>query len=176
LDLLDDDVLEGKQQIDQEGNKCSTYLGTHSSVRKLGAGTKVKMDVSCNSTFMQQTMPKVGEAIHQQMPWIPQGQPVHLQMDNAGGHGTKATICECATLLLEQYNVILLYQSLRSPEMNVLDLGLWRSLQSEVEKLHRDKRTDGNAIANSVQQAWNHLPSEKIASVFSNPHCTRVDC
>jgi len=50
--------------------------------------------------------------------------------------------------------------------MNALDLGLWRSLQSEVEKL-RDKRTDANAIANSVQQAWNHLPSEKIARVFS---------
>jgi hypothetical protein len=125
------------------------------------------MDVSCNSTFIRQMMPKAGKAIHQQMPWIPQGQPVYLQMDNAGGHGTKATICEYKTLLLEQYNVILLYQGLHSPEMNALNLGLWRSLQSEVEKLHRDKRTDANAIANSVQQAWNHLPSEKIARVFS---------
>ena len=93
MDLLDDDILEGKQRIDQEGNNVQLTLEHIHLFRKLDAGTQVEMYVSCDSTFMQQTMPKVGKAIHQQMPWIPRVQPVYLQMDNAGGHGTKATIC-----------------------------------------------------------------------------------
>ena len=93
LDLLDDDILEGKQRIDQEGNNIPLTLEHIHLFRKLDARTKVEMDISCDSTFMRQTMPEVGKAIHQQMPWIPRGQPVYLQMDNAGGHGTKATIC-----------------------------------------------------------------------------------
>ena len=94
LDLLDDDILEGKQWIDQEGNNIPLTLEHIRLFRKLDAGTEIETDVSCDSTFMRQTMPEVGKAICQQMPWIPRGQPVYLQMDNAGGHGTKATICE----------------------------------------------------------------------------------
>ena len=101
------------------------------------------------------------------MPWIPPVQPIYLQMDNAIGHGTKEAIREYTQLLQQQFNIVLLPQCPRSPETNALDLGLWRSLQCEVEKLHRDKRTDANANADSVLQAWNNLHLEKIFRVFS---------
>ena len=116
---------------------------------------------------MRQTMPEVGEAIRRTMPWIPRAQSIYLQMDNAGGHGTNATRHEYTELLLQQFNIIVHHQSPRSPETNVLDLGLWNSLQSAVEKLHRDKRTDADAIAHSALQAWRALPSDKISRVFS---------
>ena len=58
-------------------------------------------------------------------------------MDNAGGHGTKAAVGEYKQLLIDRHNVHVIHQSPRSPEVNALDLGLWRSLQSSVEK-HRD--------------------------------------
>ena len=113
---------------------------------------------------MLETMPEVGAAIREKMPWIPQ--EIYLQMDNAGGHGTTAAVCEYTQLLFDRYNIIILHQSPRSPEVNALDLGLWRSLQSRVEKLHRHKRADPNAIAESVQEASRDLPTVKLTKVF----------
>ena len=112
------------------------------------------------------TMPDVGEAIRQQMPWIPRAQPIYLQMDNAGGHGTKHAIRDYTQALANDYNIIVKYQPAHSPETNALDLGLWMSLQSKVEAEHRDKCTNCNAIAHSVQQAWEDLPSVTINRVF----------
>jgi len=111
-------------------------------------------------------MPEVGAAICQSMPWIPLAQPIYLQMDNAGGHGTKNAICEYTQQLANDCNVIVKHQPSRSPEMIVLDLGLWMSLQSKVETEHRDKCIHNNAIADSVQQAWANLPSLTISHVF----------
>ena len=109
-------------------------------------------DISCDSAFMRRKMPEIGAAIRQTMPWIPQVQPIYLVMDNAGGHGTTEAIVEYTELLLRQFNIIIHHQSPRSPETNALDLGLWRSLQAEVEKLHHDKQTNNGA--ESVLQAW----------------------
>ena len=65
---------------------------------------------------MLETMPEVGAAIREKMPWIPQEQPTYLQMDNAGGHGTRAAVREYTQLLFDRYNIIILHQSPRSPE------------------------------------------------------------
>ena len=167
LDLVDNDVLEGKRRTNHEGIDVALTLEDIQLFRKLDAGREVETDISCDSAFMRQTMPEVGEAIRQTMPWIPQAQPIYLQMDNAGGHGTNATRREYTELLFQRFNIIVHHQSPRSPETNALNLGLWNSLQSVVEKLHRDKRTDADAIAHSALQAWRDLPSNKISRVFS---------
>ena len=76
-------------------------------------------------------------------------------MDNAGGHGTNDTIEEYKQLLLDNYNIILIHQVPRSPYTNLLDLGVWCSLQALVEKEHYMKRTDVHALAKSVMHSWN---------------------
>ena len=40
------------------------------------------------------------------------------------------------------------------------------SLQSHVEKLHRNRTRDPDGLAVSVKQAWDHLPVETIQKVF----------
>ena len=48
-----------------------------------------------------------------------------------------------------------------------MDLGFWMCLQAEVEKLHREQRTDNEALTKSVMDAWNNVPCEKLANVIS---------
>jgi hypothetical protein len=100
------------------------------------------------------------------MHWIPPEQEIYLVIDNAGGHGTEEAVDEYTRILNEEYNIIILHQALRSPEMNALDLGLWMSLQLHVEKLHRNRTRDPAGLAVSVKQAWDHLPVETIQKVF----------
>jgi len=116
---------------------------------------------------MLRTMPQVGLQIREKMPWIPANQPIFLQLDNAGGHGTKQAIREYTRILLEQHNVMVIHQPSRSPDTNVLDLGLWMSLQSHVEKAHRERCITTDAIAQSTAEGWEHLPDRTITSVFA---------
>ena len=40
------------------------------------------------------------------------------------------------------------------------------SVQSSVEHMHRNRRRDPDALAETVREAWDNLPIETIASVF----------
>ena len=164
--MSDDDILEDKQRVNKEGLVTTLTLDDIKLLNKRPAGTIITTDVNCDSDYMLRTMPKVGAAIREKMPWVPREQPIYLQMDNAGGHGTKAAVGEYTQLLIDWHNVHVIHQSPRSPDVNALDLGLWRSLQRGVEKRHRDKRADPNIIADSVNEAWRKLPSQTVANVF----------
>jgi hypothetical protein len=129
-------------------------------------GSLVEEEVTCNSQFMLETMPTIGTQIRQQMPWIPMQTPIYLILDNAGGHGTIAARNEYTRRLRNEYNVVIKFQLPRSPEVNALDLGIWMSLQSAVERRHRDRRRDIDALSRTVNEAWNDLPAETIQKVF----------
>jgi hypothetical protein len=98
--------------------------------------------------------------------WIPPQDRVYLVMDNAGGHGTREAREECTRWLLEEFNVEIIQQSARSPEVNALDLGIWMSVQSAVECRHQEWWRDPDGLAISVQEAWQHLPEDTIHRVF----------
>ena len=82
-------------------------------------------------------------------------------MDNAGGHVTKAAIKAYTKMLKERYNVVIIQQVPRSPYTNLLDLGVWCSLQSNVEKKHYTKRTDVHALVSSVKHVWKNISLTK---------------
>jgi hypothetical protein len=100
-------------------------------------------------------------------PWIPQDCLINLILDNSGGHGTRAVKEQYTRQLLENNNMIIKRQLPRSPELNVLDLGLWMSLQSVVGKKQREQRRTTDALAVSVQEAWKDLPVASINKIFS---------
>ena len=88
-------------------------------------------------------------------------------MDNAGGYGTEETIKEYVRMLEEKYNVKTIFQIPRSPYTNVLDLGVWCSLQAKVEKEHFGKRCEVKALANLVITTWEKGElNATITSVF----------
>ncbi len=87
-------------------------------------------------------------------------------MDNAGGHGTRDAIDQYTRQLQRDYNIIIIFQSSCSPDVNALDIGIWMSVQSSVERKHRNRRRDPDALAETVREAWDTLPMETIANVF----------
>ena len=66
----------------------------------------------------------------------------HLMMDNAGGHGSNEAVEKYTEDLKNKYKIEIIQQVPRSPETNVLDLGIWMSLQSAVEKESRASRSE----------------------------------
>ena len=88
-------------------------------------------------------------------------------MDNAGGHGTDVAIKEYRDNLEVKYNIEIIFQIPRSPYTNVLDLGIWMSLQAAVERQHYLKRCNVNSLVNTVNSTWDkgHL-DRSISKVF----------
>ena len=75
-------------------------------------------------------------------------------MDNAGGHGSKDAIATYTKTLEDEYNIEIIHQIPRSPYTNVLDLGVWMSLQAAVERQHYLKRCNADALVKSVMPTW----------------------
>ena len=125
-----------------------------------------EQDCSCDSTFMLGIMEEIGDAIRSYYWFLPFFISIYLMIDNAGGHGTNKAKKEYEKLLREKYNVILVFQIPNSPETNLLDLGVWRSLQSLVEKLSFRDRYDPDVLSQTVFRAWDNFSSSAIEKVY----------
>ncbi len=68
------------------------YKGKCTAAGRECEGDKREVDVSCDSSFMTDVMPKVGKAIREAYHWVPLEKPIFLYLDNAGGHGTKDAV------------------------------------------------------------------------------------
>jgi hypothetical protein len=131
-------------------------------------GDKVEKDTTCDSQFMLKHMRQVGMAMRGAYHWVPFETPLYLVMDNMGGHGTVDAWREFTEYLKVGYNVEIIRQIPRSPETNILDLGVWCSLQSAVEeKAHRNLTTSClAALQRSVERAWISFNHEKITKIY----------
>ena len=86
---------------------------------------------------------------------------IYLFMDNAGGHGTREAIDEYTKILLEKHKIEIIHQCPRSPETNVLDLGIWCTLQWAVDAYMRGKLGDLDALHQGVMDTWKDSKMEK---------------
>jgi hypothetical protein len=115
---------------------------------------------------MLEVMPKVGQALRNAFHWVPANEQIFLVLDNAGGHGTNDAINEY-TQAMRTFNVQLIWQVPRSPETNMLDLGVWMSIQSAVTKVQRMRRCHHEVLAKSVRDAWeNKLSGRAFSNVY----------
>ena len=155
--FTDHQPIRGLQRIDRDPSVPAVPVSIEEVCLRvrLQIGDTIERDCSCDSEYMVGAMDRVGRAVRDAYHWIPRDQPCYIVMDNAGGHGTNDTIEEYKQLLLDNYNIILIHQVPRSPYTNLLDLGVWCSLQALVEKEHYMKRTDVHALAKSVMHSWN---------------------
>jgi hypothetical protein len=131
------------------------------------AGDEVDEDVSCDSKFMLDIIPTIGAKLRAAFHWVAETEKIYLVMDNAGGHGTDLAIAQYTGILLNEYNVEVVWQVPRSPETNMLDLGVWMSIQAAVTRVHHMRRCHHDALAQSVVDAWNYYLSP---DAFKNVH------
>lgn len=134
-------------------------------VVRLRKGDMIIEDKTCDSKFMLGVMRQVGKRIREKYSWVPRSTPIVLQQDRAGGHGTKAAIEEYTNFLRDDYGVVLDFQPSNSPESNMLDLGVWRSLQSTVEKMHYEKRQNTVALFETMKKAWHEEFDESVLTI-----------
>jgi hypothetical protein len=165
VELLVNETLEGKMVRTEQGERALTINDIDLSCY-YPQGTLVEREVNCNSQFMLQILPEITQEIRQSYHWMPPDERIYLVMDNAGEHSTREAREQYMRQLLEDFNIEIIQQSARSPEVNALDLGIWMSVQSHVERRHREQRRDPDGLAVSVMEAWENLPADTIQKVF----------
>jgi hypothetical protein len=112
------ETIENKFYIDEEGTQRQLTINEVELSSHLPAGTMVEHEVTCNSAFMLHHVPLIAAEMREKMPWVPPTEPIYLVMDNAGGHGTQEAIEEYTRRALVEFNVVIIRQSARSPEVN----------------------------------------------------------
>ena len=117
---------------------------------------------------MLENIRKVGKAIREKFHWVPHPQKCYLVMDNAGGHGKEEAITKYTDILETEFDIEIIHQIPRSPETNVLDLGIWCSLQWAMDKLMRGKRGDMEALVQGVACVWEDGAAGELSTAFSN--------
>ena len=133
-------LLEGQKSRKENDESLDVqFEHLHLGVRHQ-AGDKVSEYINYDSSYMLEIMPKVGKAIRDAHFWVEAYKPIYLVLDSAGGYGTKEVIAQYKAMMKNDYNIIPVHQILQSPETNLLNLGIWMSLQSAVEKCHRLRR------------------------------------
>ena len=164
-----DEVLSSLERYTptSNGQKVKVELSDVEIGVRYQKNDKITKDVSCDSKWMLETMDGVGKAIREAYHWVKwnplnvqQSDTIYLVMDNAGGHGTDEAVQQYSKDLKNNYKIEIVHQVPRSPETNVLDLGIWMSLQSAVEKEHRGQKCDANALDGTVMRVWENVASE----------------
>ena len=167
MELKPDDVVDelGMWRT-KEGDQVAITLEDLEVFVQQHQGDEVDEVVNCDSKFMLGIIPTIGDAIRNAYHWIPHAEKIYLVMDN-GGHGTDIAIEQYTTTLKNDYNVEVVWQVPRSPETNMLDLGVWMSIQTAVTRVHHMRRCQHDALAKSVEDAWNSYLTPKA---FENVH------
>ena len=128
------------------------------------------MDCSCDSDFMLKIMPRVGNAIRQRYRenGVSDDIEIILGMDNAGGHGKNDVVEKYKRDLLRDYNVRIWHQQPRTPESNMLDLGVWMHVQSKVKEEHFGMRVHRDVLWKTMQDAWwKHMKQQALTNVYN---------
>lgn len=163
---MDHKIVEGiKGGVGEETLALATIL-LRRLLRKLPPH-EVETDCNCDSEFMLRHMDRLGHAARSKFYWVPMDVEIDCIMDNAGGHGTDEAKAEYTDLLKENHNIRVVWQVPQSPETNILDLGVWCSLQSYVEIEHRLKmKSSRDALARTCETVWwTKFPASKFDNV-----------
>ena len=104
--LLDNETNENILITDELGNEWHLTIFNIDLSSYLPQGTYVEKEVNCNSAFMAQHLPSIGEEILKKMPWVPREEIIYLVMDNAGGHGTQNANHEYTRVMLDTHTML----------------------------------------------------------------------
>ena len=162
----EEELFDGREIKMQDGSTRGLTVEDLDLFVRYEQGEEFEEDCSCDSAFMERTMSLVGQEIRDYFFWVPNEERIYLVLDNAGGHGTNAMVQQYKAELEQDFNIELVHQVPNSPETNLLDLGVWRAVQSKVEKLSWRKRQDPNVLAETVEQAWDDFQTATIGKVY----------
>lgn len=122
--------------------------------------TNINMD---GDVFMEMVEHEVVPAIKAKLPWA---KKVIVQIDSAGGHRVKESLDYLNRLCPRiQFRT----QPTRSPDCNVLDLGIWNSMNKHVRQVKYDRTSllsMDQRIINAVNDMWENYDTNKLHNIF----------
>ncbi len=162
-----DVIYELGMRTDREGVQVPITMNDLKLFVQEEAGDEVEGDVSCDSTFMLEKILESGEALRASFHWVPDDKTIYLFIDNAREHGTNDATAGYTGILWNKFKVEVVWQVPQSPETNMLDLGIWMSIQAAMTRVHYKRRCSHDALARSVVDAWNkYLSPDAFKNVF----------
>jgi hypothetical protein len=127
-------------------------------------------DVNINmngDVFMEFMKEKVIPAIIKKCSWA---KKVIIQIDSAGGHRVGETVDLLNKVGKKTRPLIQVRtQPTRSPDTNVLDLGIWNSMKSRVPDVKYDRKATESMtqrIINAVEAMWVEYDPAKLNNIF----------
>ena len=160
-------LLKGRKVIDKNGIENDSSINNMVLHKNIPKGAVAQRDTTCDSKFMLETVHEIGMSIRRAYEFVNKNQVIYLIIDNAGGHGTTGTKEEYERILLQSYKVQVIWQVPNSPETNMLDLGAWMSVQSQVEEEHRNKVMQNDVLAQSVESAFQNLSQTVLTNTYN---------
>ena len=115
---------------------------------------------------MLETVREIGQSIRESYKWINEKKIIYLVIDNAGGHGTTEAKKEYMKILMNEFCIQVIWQIANSPDSNMLDLGAWMSIQSQVESIHRQLVMQNDVLAGSVEEAFENLSEQMLHNIY----------
>ena len=159
-------LLHGRIYVDDNGVHHPLFIDQLKLEKHVPANTPTHHDVSCDTKFMLSNVDVIGKAIRSAYHFVDPTEIIYLVLDNAGGHGTVEAKEQFEERLRKKYRVKIIWQVPNSPDTNLLDLGAWCTIQSDVEDIHRLLVMDNDVLANSVEQEFSNLSSTKLDSIY----------
>lgn len=157
MEVGDGFLLKNKTIRDKSGNARQLTLQDLTLHRFIIKGTTFVQDTMCDSKCMLDHIHKIGMAIRNSYLWVKMEVPIFLVMDNAGGHETNDAKREYKQILLDKHNIIIDWQIPNLPETNMLDLGIWMTVQSSVEYIHKNLVMKNDILAESVVHVFDEI-------------------
>ena len=96
----------------------------------------------------------VGTAIQVKYYWVLLTIILYLVLDNTGEHRADDCVTRYVAMLKSEFNIECIYQGPRYPFINVLDLSVWDTFQSEVERQYFMKRCHVESLLSTVMITW----------------------
>lgn len=124
--------------------------------------------------FYQELFTKPGgvlSAVKQKMPWLKQS-GIKIQHDGASPHTGKGTVAVLNDAAKEGgWNIKINTQPAQSPDLNILDLGFFHSLQSRVAHVkHKAKNID--ELITNVTAEYNNYDRDTLDHIWAH----QIDC
>ena len=132
-------MLKDREIVTSTGVRRHLKLDDLILHRHVKPGTSITRDVTCDSKYMLNNIDDIGQSIRTSYHWVERSKVIYLFMDNAGGHGTTENKQLYQNTLKTKYNAEIVWQVPNSPELNMLDLGAWMAIQSEVDEIHKTR-------------------------------------
>ena len=83
--------------------------------------------------------------------------PIYLIIDNTWGHGNTEAKGDHQKILKEKYNLIIDWQVANTTYTNMLHLGCWMAVQSEVEEQHHTQVMQNDILSKSINKAFENI-------------------